>query len=106
MPDTEAREYRTYAPKIAEETAESEFGLMDQATEQMRLFGRRVEEYAAYASNAVRHRPYTTIAISVGLAFALGALWKLQGSRQQRSGRRGLISGRRMADAAGWRELD
>ncbi len=33
--------------------------------------------------NAARENPYTTVAIAAGLAFALGALWKMRSGRQQ-----------------------
>ena len=51
----------------------------DQARTASEKTGRLAGEVAA----AARERPYTTIAIAAGLAFALGALWKARSSRQQ-----------------------
>ena len=48
-------------------------GVMDQVGE----FGTRVETMAEELGAAIKQRPYTTLAIAAGLAFAVGALWKL-----------------------------
>jgi ElaB/YqjD/DUF883 family membrane-anchored ribosome-binding protein len=46
---------------------------MDQAS----TFGARAETIAEELGTAIKERPYTTLAIAAGLAFAVGALWKL-----------------------------
>jgi hypothetical protein len=42
-------------------------------------------EAAAAARDAVKEHPIATLAIVAGLAFAVGALWKIGQSRQQTS---------------------
>ena len=37
----------------------------------------RAETMAKELGTAIKERPYTTLAIAAGLAFAVGALWKL-----------------------------
>lgn len=62
---------------------ESTEGILDQAAESARDMGDRAAGLAADIGSAVRERPYTTLAIAAGLAFAVGALWKLRGQRPQ-----------------------
>jgi ElaB/YqjD/DUF883 family membrane-anchored ribosome-binding protein len=52
-------------------------GIMDQMAETARDMGDRAVGLAGDIGSAVRERPYTTLAIAAGLAFAVGALWKL-----------------------------
>jgi len=59
-------------------------GVMDQLTETARDVGERAEKMAGDVATAIKERPYTTLAIAGGLAFALGALWKL-GHQRPRS---------------------
>jgi ElaB/YqjD/DUF883 family membrane-anchored ribosome-binding protein len=56
---------------------ESTDGIMDQVTDTAREMGDRAAGLAGDIGSAVRERPYTTLAIAAGLAFAVGALWKL-----------------------------
>jgi len=56
---------------------------MDQVGETARRAGERVGDMATGLGNAVKERPYTTLAIAAGLAFAVGALWKLGHQRPQ-----------------------
>ena len=62
---------------------ESAQGIMDQATETARNMGDRAASLASDLGAAVRDRPYTTLAVAAGLAFAVGALWKLGHQRPQ-----------------------
>jgi hypothetical protein len=39
---------------------------------------------AGEIGSAVKQNPYTSLAIAAGLAFAVGALWKMGGQRQSR----------------------
>lgn len=51
---------------------------MDQVGE----FGERAQTLAQDLTEAVKERPYTTLAIAAGAAFAVGALWMI--GRQKR----------------------
>jgi hypothetical protein len=64
-------------------------GIMDQvgdaaamASDQARELAHKAGTLASELGTAVKERPYTTLAIAAGLAFAVGALWKLSHSRQ------------------------
>ena len=57
-------------------------GIMDQATETARDIGERASGVASDITSAIRERPYTTLAVAAGLAFAAGALWKLGHRRE------------------------
>jgi hypothetical protein len=46
--------------------------------------GDRAADLASDVGTAVKEHPYTTMAIAAGLAFAVGALWKL-GHQRPRS---------------------
>jgi len=48
-------------------------GIMDHRSN----LGSRAETIAEELGAAIKERPYTTLAIAAGLAFAVGALWKL-----------------------------
>jgi hypothetical protein len=61
-------------------TREHAEGIMDQVTE----IGERAGTMAGELGAAIKERPYTTLAIAAGLAFAAGAVWKL-GQRQPQS---------------------
>jgi hypothetical protein len=52
-------------------------GIMDQVSD----LGARAETMAEEVAAAIKERPYTTLAIAAGLAFAVGAIWKI-GHRQ------------------------
>jgi hypothetical protein len=52
-------------------------GIMDQATQTARDLSARAGGIAEELALTVRERPYTTLAIAAGLAFAVGAVWKL-----------------------------
>jgi ElaB/YqjD/DUF883 family membrane-anchored ribosome-binding protein len=72
----------------------------DEIRNQREGFGRSAERAGEYIANkartateetgrlagevaaAARQRPFTTIAIAAGLAFAVGALWKIRTNRQ------------------------
>src|SRR5262245_12634194 len=56
-------------------------GMMDPVED----FGERVGAMAGELRAGIAQHPYTTVAIVAGLAFAVGALWKLGQSRQPQS---------------------
>jgi hypothetical protein len=70
-------DYRTTGPR----TYEHSEGILDQIGE----MGERAGTVASELGTAIKERPYTTLAIAAGLAFAVGALWKLGKQRQPRS---------------------
>jgi hypothetical protein len=43
----------------------------------MQEFGERASELGSEITEMVKNNPFTTIAIAAGLAFAVGALWKV-----------------------------
>jgi hypothetical protein len=51
--------------------------LSDGIMESARDISERAGSIAEEVVNAVRERPYTTLAVAAGLAFAIGAVWKL-----------------------------
>jgi hypothetical protein len=51
--------------------------IVDQVTDTARDISERAGSIAQEFASAVRERPYTTLAIAAGLAFAVGAIWKL-----------------------------
>jgi hypothetical protein len=55
---------------------------MEQASESAREAGRRAVSLTDDIADAIRERPYTALAVAAGLAFAVGALWKLGPQRQ------------------------
>jgi hypothetical protein len=55
------------------EKSPHEKGIMDQVNE----LGVRAETMAEELVAAIKQRPYTTLAIAAGLAFVVGAVWKL-----------------------------
>ena len=46
--------------------------------------GERAMTIAGEIGAAVKERPYTSLAVAAGLAFAIGALWKMSGRRPSR----------------------
>jgi hypothetical protein len=75
-------DYRTDQPAAGSRHQQSG-GFADQASEIAGEVGERVRTVAGDIGAAVKERPYTTLAIAAGLAFAVGALWKLGHQRQQ-----------------------
>src|SRR5687767_5499500 len=67
-------DYRTTGPRMHEHSE----GILDQVSE----MGERAGTIANELGTAIKDRPYTTLAIAAGLAFAVGALWKLGQQRQ------------------------
>ena len=65
-------------------TAEAQISARKQALlAQARQFDARAETVAEELVTAIKNQPYATLAIAAGLAFALGALWKLGHRRPQ-----------------------
>lgn len=64
--------------------AQAEISAREQAVlDQARQFDARAETLAGELVAAVKNRPFATLAIAAGLAFAVGALWKLGHRRPQ-----------------------
>lgn len=56
---------------------------IEQVSEATREAGRRAVSLTEDIADAIRERPYTALAVAAGLAFAIGALWKLGQQRPQ-----------------------
>jgi hypothetical protein len=69
-------DYSTRHPSVSREHSE---GMMDQVSEA----GERAATMAGELGLAIKERPYATLAIAAGLAFAVGAVWKLGQRRPQ-----------------------
>ena len=69
---------RNMAPTDYRDQTESTMGQM---SESAREAGRRSVSLTDDIAEAVRERPYTALAVTAGLAFAVGALWKLGSQR-------------------------
>jgi len=67
-------DYRSPSEQGTHKNAE---GVSNQVSE----LGARAETIAEELAAAIKERPYTTLAIAAGLAFAVGAIWKI-GHRQ------------------------
>jgi ElaB/YqjD/DUF883 family membrane-anchored ribosome-binding protein len=70
---------KSYTEELKDNAARAGEYVSEQARAAADETGRIAGEIAA----AARERPYTTIAVAAGLAFALGALWKMRSGRQQ-----------------------
>src|SRR5262245_26288194 len=51
--------------------------IMEQVSDTAHDISERAGSIAQELASAIRERPYTTLAIAAGLAFAIGAVWKL-----------------------------
>ena len=95
MPQTGPSDYRASEFKAPrEQTA----GVMDPVGEAAGTISetaqnvvRRTETLTSDLSQALRERPYTTLAIVVGVAFAVGALWRMSRVTRPYSSRRALV---------------
>jgi hypothetical protein len=65
-------------PSLASERAAHTDGIMDEVSD-------RVSTLTSDVVSAIEERPYTSLAIAGGLAFAIGALWVLKRQQQQSS---------------------
>lgn len=72
-------DYRSGQPSVSRDQAD---GLLDQVTEIGGEIGDRAATMASDIGQAIKERPLATLAIAAGLAFAVGAIWKL-GQRPQ-----------------------
>jgi hypothetical protein len=77
MPQLGPSDYRTADPHRHAE------GIMDQVRETAHDIGGRTTNLPGELAGAIREHPYTTLAIAAGLAFAVGAIWKLGRPRPQ-----------------------
>jgi ElaB/YqjD/DUF883 family membrane-anchored ribosome-binding protein len=75
---TEGQTYRRPA-YITEGVEERNEGLMQRAAE----LGGRAEEVVGDVAATAKEHPFATLAIAAGLAFAIGALWKLRTPARQ-----------------------
>jgi ElaB/YqjD/DUF883 family membrane-anchored ribosome-binding protein len=86
-------EYQNYGGRLheaadttksyAEELKDNAARAGDYVSEQARVAADETGRIAGEIATAARERPYTTIAVAAGLAFALGALWKMRSGRRQ-----------------------
>lgn len=82
-------EYRTMQDRSGEYTgatdqvADTARRVSDRAREYGEQALERTEEAAKSARDIVLEHPFATIAITAGVAFAIGALWKVGSSRRQ-----------------------
>jgi hypothetical protein len=67
-------DYRNSVGELAEHTD----GIMDEVSD-------RVSTLTSDVLSAIEERPYTSLAIAGGLAFAIGALWVVKRQQQQSS---------------------
>jgi hypothetical protein len=74
MPQSGPADYRG---EIREPQSDQHDGIMEQAGSAARDMGESAGTLAGELAIAVKERPYATVAIAAGLAFAVGALWKL-----------------------------
>jgi hypothetical protein len=81
MPQPGSPDYRTAQSTMSGH--EHSEGIMDQVSETARDMGERAATMVGELGAAIKERPYTTLAIAAGLAFAVGALWKLGHRRPQ-----------------------
>jgi ElaB/YqjD/DUF883 family membrane-anchored ribosome-binding protein len=75
---SEGQSYR-HPRSIAEGIEEHNEGLMQRASK----LGGRAEEVVSDVASTVKEHPLATLAIAAGLAFAVGALWKLRTPSRQ-----------------------
>jgi len=73
MTQTSSHDYRTEPYRQRTE------GVVDQVSE----FGERAQTLTADLAGAIKQRPYTTLALAAGAAFAVGALWMIGRQRPQ-----------------------
>ena len=89
MPQPGPSDYRSFDHTSARERPAE--ALVDQLSQSARELGSRAGSMAEELASAIKERPYTTLAIAAGLAFALGAVWKL-GHRQPPSRLQSLLA--------------
>jgi hypothetical protein len=53
------------------------------ARRQVKLVGEEIEHYAGELAEVVKRNPYLALGVATGLAFAVGALWKMSGTTRQ-----------------------
>jgi hypothetical protein len=75
---SESQTYRR-PTHITEGVEDHNEGLMQKASE----LGGRAEEAVSDVAATVKEHPFATLAIAAGLAFAVGALWKLRTPSRQ-----------------------
>jgi hypothetical protein len=71
-----------HAGESAQGVADQADGVVDTAAQTGRALGEFAGDLATDVATAIKERPYTSIAVAAGLAFAVGALWKLRNGRQ------------------------
>jgi len=66
-----------YRGNLREPQPDHRDGILEQIEDTARSMGDSAGTLAGDLTSALKERPYTTMAIAAGLAFAFGALWKL-----------------------------
>jgi hypothetical protein len=79
MPQPGPSEYLSQQPAAPEQARE----VMRQLGDNAQGIGNSATNMASELANAIKERPYVTLAIAAGLAFAIGAVWKLNARRPQ-----------------------
>jgi ElaB/YqjD/DUF883 family membrane-anchored ribosome-binding protein len=68
---------------MTEQVAEKAKTMSHKAYEVGEQAEERAEEFLVNVANTVKQHPLSTLAIAAGLAFAVGALWKIRSSSRQ-----------------------
>ena len=76
---------------------------MEKMSETAQNAGRRAVSLTEDIADAIRERPYTALAIAAGVAFAVGALWKLGQNRPSLLGHLPELPGRDRLMPERWR---
>jgi ElaB/YqjD/DUF883 family membrane-anchored ribosome-binding protein len=74
-----ASDYLSQQPTAPEQARE----VMRQLGDKAQGIGNSATSMASELASAIKERPYVTLAIATGLAFAIGAVWQLKARRPQ-----------------------
>ena len=90
MPQPDPSDHLSAPPAMA--TPDPGQGVMSQIADQAQSFGNSATSMASELTSAVKQRPYATLAIAAGLAFAIGAVWQLKARRRPQSHLEALVA--------------
>jgi hypothetical protein len=79
MPNATEAQFDRRPAVLTEGAEDHNEGLMHGANE----LRERAGKVASDLAGTVKKNPYATLAVAAGLAFAIGALWKIRATRQQ-----------------------
>jgi hypothetical protein len=79
MPNATKAQFDPRAAVLTEGAEDHNEGLMHSAND----LRERAGEVASDLAETVKEHPYATLAVAAGLAFAIGALWKIRATPQQ-----------------------